>query len=110
MSKRLDRAYCSGRSRDWPKPKCVLTDAFVIIGFQPGSGAVRTPLTNIVSPASTGVDCATLAPSARARRARRCSASDAPGLYKDQALPDCRAEGRGRRVRVAGPYCVGHLQ
>lgn len=47
VSKRLDRAYRSGRSRDWLKTKCVLTDAFVIIGYQPGSGAVRAPLANI---------------------------------------------------------------
>ena len=30
VSKRLDRAYHSGRSRDWLKTKCVLTDSFVI--------------------------------------------------------------------------------
>ena len=29
------------------KTKCVQSDTFVIIGYQPGSGAVRTPLTNI---------------------------------------------------------------
>lgn len=47
VSKRLDRAYHSGGSRDWQKTKCVLTDSFVVIGFQPGSGAVRTPLANL---------------------------------------------------------------
>ena len=47
VSKRLDRAYHSGRSRDWLKTKCVQSDTFVIIGFQPGSGAVRAPLANI---------------------------------------------------------------
>ena len=34
VSKRLDRAYHSGRSRDWLKTKCVLSDTFIIIGFQ----------------------------------------------------------------------------
>ena len=47
VSKRLDRAYHSGRSRDWLKTKCVLTDSFVIIGYQPSTGAVRTPIANI---------------------------------------------------------------
>ena len=47
VSKRLDRPYHSGRSRDWLKTKCVLTDSFVIIGYQPGTGAVRTPIANI---------------------------------------------------------------
>ena len=47
VSKRLDRAYHSGRSRDWLKTKCVLTDDFVIIGYQPGTGAVRAPLANL---------------------------------------------------------------
>ena len=47
VSKRLDRAYHSGRSRGWLKTKCVLTDSFVIIGYQPGTGAVRTPIANI---------------------------------------------------------------
>ena len=47
VSKRLDRVYHSGRSRDWLKTKCVQADTFVIIGYQPGSGAVRTPLANI---------------------------------------------------------------
>ena len=36
-----------GRSRDWLKTKCVTTNSFVIIGYQPSSGAVRTPLANI---------------------------------------------------------------
>ena len=47
VSKRLDLPYRSGRRRDWLKTKCVQSDTFVIIGFQPGSGAVRTPLSNI---------------------------------------------------------------
>ena len=47
VSKRLDRAYHSGRSRDWLKTKCVLTDDFAIIGYQPGTGAVRAPLVNL---------------------------------------------------------------
>ena len=47
VSKRLDLPYRSGRRRDWLKTKCVQSDTFVIIGFQPGSGAVRTPLANI---------------------------------------------------------------
>ncbi len=47
VSKRLDCAYRSDRSGDWLKTKCVLTDDFVIIGYQPGTGAVRTPIANL---------------------------------------------------------------
>ena len=47
VSKRLDKAYRSGRRTEWLKTKCVLSDTFVIVGFQPGTGAVRTPLANI---------------------------------------------------------------
>ena len=47
VSKRLDRAYRGGRSKAWLKTKCVQTDGFVIIGYQPTSGAVRGALANI---------------------------------------------------------------
>ena len=47
VSKRLDKPNRSGRRAEWLKTKCVQSDTFVIIGFQPGSGAVRTPLANI---------------------------------------------------------------
>ena len=47
MSERLDRAYHSGRSRDWLKTKCVLSDSFVVIGYKPGTGAVQTAIANI---------------------------------------------------------------
>ena len=47
MSKRLDKPYRSGRRTESLKTKCVQSDTFVIIGFQPGYGAVRTPLANI---------------------------------------------------------------
>ena len=47
VSKRLDRPYRSGRSKDWQKTKCVQSETFVIIGYQPGTGAVRTPIANI---------------------------------------------------------------
>ena len=47
MSKWLDRAYRSVRSRDWLKTKCMLADAFKIMSYQPGTGAVRAPLANI---------------------------------------------------------------
>lgn len=47
VSKRIDKPYKSGRRTEWLKTKCVQSDEFVIIGFQPGSGAVRTPLANI---------------------------------------------------------------
>ena len=47
VSKRLDKPYRSGRRTEWLKTKCVQSDTFVIIGYQPGSGAVRTPLANI---------------------------------------------------------------
>jgi bifunctional non-homologous end joining protein LigD len=35
ISKRLDRPYRSGRSSDWLKSLCLLTDPFVVIGFVP---------------------------------------------------------------------------
>ncbi|MCX8255320.1 DNA polymerase LigD, ligase domain protein [Beijerinckiaceae bacterium RH AL1] len=54
VSKRLDRGYHPGRSRDWLKTKCIQSDTFVIIGFQPGSGAVRAPLANIKIARSDG--------------------------------------------------------
>ena len=47
VSKRIDKPYRTGRRTEWLKTKCVLTDEFVIIGYQPGGGAVRTPLANI---------------------------------------------------------------
>ena len=47
VSKRLDKPYRGGRSRSWLKTMCVQSDTFVIIGYQPGSGAVRTPLANL---------------------------------------------------------------
>ena len=47
VSKRLDKPYRSGRRAEWLKTKCVQSDTFVIIGYQPGGGAVRTPLANI---------------------------------------------------------------
>ena len=46
MSK-LDKPYRSGWRTEWLKTKCVQSDTFVIIGYQPGGGAVRTPLANI---------------------------------------------------------------
>jgi bifunctional non-homologous end joining protein LigD len=47
VSKRLDAPYRSGRSKAWLKTKCVLSEAFVIIGYQPTSGAVRGALANL---------------------------------------------------------------
>ena len=47
VSKRLDAPYRSGRSKTWLKTKCVLSETFVIIGYQPTSGAVRGALANI---------------------------------------------------------------
>jgi bifunctional non-homologous end joining protein LigD len=47
VSKRRDSSYPSGRSKEWLKTKCVLSDEFVIIGFTPsetkkgGLGALR---------------------------------------------------------------------
>ena len=35
VSKRRDSSYPSGRSKDWLKTKCVVSDEFVIIGYQP---------------------------------------------------------------------------
>ena len=47
VSKRMDKPYRSGRRTEWLKTKCVQSGTFVIIGYQPGTGAVRTPLANI---------------------------------------------------------------
>ncbi len=47
VSKRLDKPYKSGRRLEWLKTKCVQSDAFVVIGYQPTSGAVRGALANI---------------------------------------------------------------
>jgi bifunctional non-homologous end joining protein LigD len=39
--KRVDLPYRSGRSQDWLKVKCVQSDAFVVIGYQPdGRGGI----------------------------------------------------------------------
>jgi bifunctional non-homologous end joining protein LigD len=41
VSKRVDLPYHSGRSQDWLKVKCVQSDAFLIIGYQPdGRGGI----------------------------------------------------------------------
>jgi bifunctional non-homologous end joining protein LigD len=37
VSKRRDRPYRSGKCEDWVKTKCVMSDEFVIIGYQPSS-------------------------------------------------------------------------
>ncbi|MEJ0094584.1 MAG: hypothetical protein WDN46_14465 [Methylocella sp.] len=40
VSKRLDRPYRSGPSKDWLKTKCVQSGEFVVIGYEP-SAAVQ---------------------------------------------------------------------
>jgi bifunctional non-homologous end joining protein LigD len=41
VSKRVDLPYRSGRGQDWLKLKCVQSDAFIIIGYQPdGRGGI----------------------------------------------------------------------
>jgi bifunctional non-homologous end joining protein LigD len=41
VSKRVDLPYRSGRCQDWLKVKCVQSDAFLIIGYQPdGRGGI----------------------------------------------------------------------
>ena len=47
VSKRLDKPYRAGRSKVWLKTKCVVAEEFVIIGYQPTSGAVRGALANL---------------------------------------------------------------
>ncbi len=47
VSKPIDKPYHSGRRPEWLKTKCVQSDTFVIIGYQTGGGAVRTPFANI---------------------------------------------------------------
>ncbi len=47
MSKRIDAPYRSGRSKTWLKTKSILTEAFVVVGYQPTSGAVRGALANL---------------------------------------------------------------
>jgi bifunctional non-homologous end joining protein LigD len=39
ISKRSDRPYISGRSKDWLKSKCVLGQEFVVVGFVPSTTA-----------------------------------------------------------------------
>jgi bifunctional non-homologous end joining protein LigD len=42
VSKRHDSLYSSGRSKDWLKTKCIMSDEFVIIGYQPSEvGAAK---------------------------------------------------------------------
>ena len=103
MSKRLDRPYRSGRSRDWLKTKCVLTDDFVIIGYQPGTGAVRAPLANLKIACFDG-------------ERLRYAGAVGTGLQRggggiatrearsDQSVGLCRPrpEGWGRRLGIAG--------
>jgi bifunctional non-homologous end joining protein LigD len=36
VSKRIDRPYASGKGKDWLKTKCLMSDTFIIIGYQPG--------------------------------------------------------------------------
>ena len=106
VSKRLDRAYHSGRSRDWLKTKCVQSDTFVIIGYQPGSGAVRAPLANIRSRASTGSGL-------RYAGAVGTGFSEAvAGALRgrlDRIKAPAWAEGRRRRLGVAGSTSTGRL-
>lgn len=47
VSKRRDKPYRSGRRMEWLKTKCVETGEFVIIGYQPASGAAPASLANI---------------------------------------------------------------
>ena len=37
IAKRLDRPYRSGRLGDWLKIKCIHSDSFVIIGYEPST-------------------------------------------------------------------------
>ncbi len=57
VSKRRDAPYRSGRRGEWLKTKCVQSDTFVIIGYQPGSGTVRVPIANLKL---ATLDCALL--------------------------------------------------
>jgi bifunctional non-homologous end joining protein LigD len=47
VSKRLDSAYRSGKSKSWLKTKCVQSDVFVVIGYQQSSGSIRAPLADL---------------------------------------------------------------
>ena len=47
VPKRLEKPYRSGRRLEWLKTKCVHSDTFVVIGYQPTSGAVRGALANL---------------------------------------------------------------
>ena len=37
VSKRLDSPYRSGRREEWVKTKCVQSDEFIVIGYEPGN-------------------------------------------------------------------------
>ena len=95
VSKRLDQPYRGGRSRDWLKTKCVKSDVFVIVGYQPGSGAVRTPHCQ-----HQGRDLRRLCPALRRRRGhrlRRGGGDDAAvEARQDHHHPMRRRRARGR--------------
>ena len=104
VSKRLDRAYHSGRSRDWLKTKCVLSDTFIIIGFQPSSGAVRTPLANIKVARFDGHRLRYAGAVGTGFSERVASAlRERLDRVWTGALCGRRADGRRRRLGVAGP-------
>ena len=117
VSKRLDKPYRSGRRIEWLKTKCVQSDTFVIIGFQPGSGAVRTPLANIKVASfdgqrlryagSVGTGFSELVATALRERLDRIKAERCPipGLKVAGAMwvsPDVRAEIAYRGVTTGG--------
>ena len=117
VSKRIDKPYRSGRRTEWLKTKCVETDTFVIIGFQPGTGAVRTPLANIkiatfdgerlrsAGAVGTGFSEA-VAAALRARLdrivAKTCAVRGLKGKGAVWVTPDLRAEIAYRGVTTAG--------
>ncbi len=41
VSKRIDKPYHSGRSRDWYKAKCANRQEFVVIGFAPSTATPK---------------------------------------------------------------------
>ncbi len=117
VSKRLDKPYRGGRSTAWLKTKCVQTEDFVIIGYQPTSGAVRGALANLkiatfdgtrlryAGAVGTGFSDA-VATALRARLDRivttRCAVAGLKGKGAVWVTPDLKARIAYRGLTTAG--------
>ncbi len=55
IAKRLDRPYRSGRHGEWQKIKCVQSDTFAIVGYEP-SEAMRGAVARLLLAARKGAE------------------------------------------------------